>query len=230
LRFDLQPKALTMMIPTGRAGESIPQLVMRTGIIRPVRPENARRDVSISHVEAATRLAVGQPMSPAFLPPTPGPLSPAAVTPTIPAPPSPTTSAVAQCAVATPPAPLPVAPAEIPSLPSDRHHWHRMHRHVHPLAADIRRLHPNARLHGADDVLLGEWNGRPVAKFQVASAPTRPGAESAVNALRQAAHILRQTGLGMMPPELVAGPLAALMRGGAVELHFQNGVVARTAL
>jgi len=219
-----------MMIPTGRAGESIPQLVMRTGIIRPVRPENARRDISIAHVEAATRLAVGQPISPAFLPPAPAPLTPAAVTPAIPAPASPTTSAVAQCATATPPMPLPVAPAPIPTSPSGQHHWHRMHRRVHPLAAEIRRLHPQARLHGADDILLGEWQGRPQAKFQVAAAPTRPGAQAAVNALRESARILRQTGLGTLPPELVGGPLAALLRGGAVELHFQNGVVARTAL
>lgn len=220
-----------MMIPTGRQGESIPQLVMRTGIIRPVRPENARRDISIAHVDAATRLAVGQPMSPAFLPPTPGPLSPAAVTPTIPAPPSPTTSAVAQCAVATPPMPLPVAPMDIPTHPSDRHHWHRMHRHVHPLAAEIRKLHPTAQLHGADDVLLGEWMGRPLAKFQVASSLTQPAAQAAVNALHRAATILRQTGLtAALTPELAGGPLVALMRGGAVELHFQNGVVARTAL
>lgn len=214
-----------MMIPTGRAGESIPQLVMRTGIIRPVRPENARRDISIRHVEAATRLAVGQPISPAFLPPTPGPFTPAAVTPMIPAPPSPTTSAVAQCAVATPPTPLPVAPVALPSSPSGQHHWHRTHR-VHPLAAEIKRLHPHAQMHGADDVLLGEWQGRPLAKFHIAAA----GSQAAVNALTQAARILRQTGLGMLPPELVGGPIAALMRGGAVELHFQNGAVTRTAL
>jgi len=218
-----------MMIPTGRAGESIPQLVMRTGIIRPVRPDNARRDISIAHVDAATRLAVGQPMSPDFLPPTPGPLTPAAVTPTIPAPPSPTTSAVAQCAVATPPTPLPVAPAEVPYHPSDRHHWHRMHRHVHPLAADIKRLHPHAQIHGADDVLLGEWNGRPLAKFQIAAAPSRAAANAAVGALRESARILRQTGIPLSP-EIAGGPLVALIRGGAVELHFQNGVVARTAL
>jgi hypothetical protein len=218
-----------MMIPTGRAGESIPQLVMRTGIIRPVRPENARRDISIAHVDAATRLAVGQPMSPDFLPPTPSPLTPAAVMPTIPAPPSPTTSAVAQCAVATPPMPLPVAPADMPMHPSDRHHWHMMHRRTHPLAADIRRLHPHARLHGADDVLLGEWNGRPLAKFQIAAAPSRAAANAAVGALRESARILRQTGIPLSP-EIAGGPLVALISGGAVELHFQNGVVARTAL
>ena len=218
-----------MMIPTGRAGESIPQLVMRTGIIRPVRPENARRDISIQHVEAATRLAVGQPMSPAFLPPTPGPLTPAAVTPTIPAPPSPTTSAVAQCAVATPPTPLPVVPVDIPTRPSDQHHWHHMHRRTHPLAAEIKRLHPHARLHGADDVLLGEWQGRPLAKFQIAAALSRPAANAAVAALRESARILRQTGLPLTP-EIAGGPLTALIRGGAVELHFLIGVVARTAL
>ncbi len=218
-----------MMTTTGRAGESIPQLVMRTGIIRPVRPDNARRDLSIEHVDAATRLVVGQPISPAFLPPTPGPLTPAAVTPTIPAPPGPTTSAVAQCAVATPPTPLPVAPAEMPSSPSGQHHWHRMHRHVHPLAAEIRKLHPHARLHGADDVLLGEWNGRPMAKFQIAAAPSRAAANAAVGALRESARILRQTGIPLTP-EIAGGPLVALIRGGAVELHFQNGVVARTAL
>lgn len=220
-----------MMIPTGRAGESIPQLVMRTGIIRPVRPENARRDISIRHVEAATRLAVGQPISPAFTPPTPAPLTPAAVTPTIPAPPSPTTSAVAQAATATPPTPLPVAPTPIPASPSGRHHWHTMHRRVHPLAAEIKRLHPRAQLHGADDVLLGEWQGRPMAKFQIAAAVHQRNAQTAANAIAQAARVLQRTGLAhVLPPELVGGPLAALMRGGAVELHFQNGVVARTAL
>ncbi len=218
-----------MMIPTGRAGESIPQLVMRTGIIRPVRPSNARRDISIAHVEAATRLAVGQPISPAFLPPTPSPLSPAAVTPMIPAPPSPTTSAVAQCAVATPPMPLPVAPAAMPASHSGQHHWHRMHRRVHPLAAEIRKLHPMAQLHGADDVLLGEWQGRPLAKFHISAAPSRAAANAAVGALRESARILRQTGIPLTP-EIAGGPLVALMRGGSVELHFQNGVVARTAL
>jgi hypothetical protein len=124
---------------------------------------------------------------------------------------------------------MPVAPGEMPMHPSDQHHWHQMHRRTHPLAADIRRLHPRAHLHGADDVLLGEWNGRPLAKFQIAATLSRQAANQVVGALRESARILRQTGLPLMP-EIAGGPLTALVRGGAVELHFQNGVVARTSL
>ena len=104
------------------------------------------------------------------------------------------------------------------------------HRRIHPMAAEIQRLHPGARLHGAGDILLGEWNGKPVAKFSIAASPPANGAQGAIYALRDAARKLVHSGLAALPPELVGGPLAALMRGGAVELHFQNGVVARTAL
>jgi len=225
-----------MYIPTGRAPGSTPQLVMRTGIIRPMNPANARRDISTSHVDSMTRMPVDEPPPalpapvPPALQPTPAPAAPPPA-PLVPAAPGPVTTAVAQAATATPPAPLPVAATtDLPHSPSGQHHWHREHRRMHPLMADIKRLHPHARLHGADDVLLGEWRGRPLAKFEIASSPPAGGAAHAVEALRRAAHLLRSTGLEVLPPELVGGPLAALMRGGAVQLHFQNGVVMRTAL
>jgi hypothetical protein len=75
---------------------------------------------------------------------------------------------------------------------------------------------------------LGQWRGRPVATFQIASSPPKERAISAAAALKKAARALLEAGHGDLPPELIAGPLAALMRGGAVELHFQNGVVVRT--
>lgn len=226
-----------MYLPTGRAPRSTPQLVMRTGIIRPMSPAHARQDLSTANVEALTRFPgnpspVGAlPVSlPPALAPAPAPTATPAA-PLIPAAPGPVTTAVAQAATATPPMPLPVAAStDMPHTPSDQHHWHREHRRMHPLHADIKRLHPHARLHGVEDVLLGEWNGRPMAKFEIASSPPAGGANQAVEALRQAAKVLRSTGLHALSPELIGGPLAALMRGGAVQLHFQNGVVMRATL
>jgi hypothetical protein len=225
-----------MYIPTGRAPRSTPQLVMRTGIIRPMSPAHARQDLNALNIQRLTHLPVDQAMPPMLPVPVPPSLAPSPAptatpaAPLIPAAPGPVTTAVAQAATATPPAPIPVAAStDLPHNPSDRHHWHREHRRMHPLHADIKRLHPHAQLHGAEDVLLGEWNGRPLAKFEIASSPPRGGASQAVEALRQAAKVLRSTGLHL-PPELIGGPLAALMRGGAVELHFQNGVVMRATL
>lgn len=207
---------------------SIPALVMRTGLIQPVDPMRARADVGAQHVRDVTGWPTATvPLSPQFVPPALGPVP--SVTPMIPAQPAP---AVAQTVVATPPKPLPGSP--VTPLPkhkhgSARHAWHQMHRHEHPMVSDIKRLHPKAGIHGAEDTLLGEWNGYPVAKFEIAASPPAHAAQSAAEQLRQAARSLNHIGLGALPPELVAGPLAALMRGGAVELHFQNGVVVRTA-
>ena len=208
---------------------SIPALVMRTGLIQPVDPMNARADIDQQHVRNVTGWPTNTvPLSPQFVPPALGPVP--TVTQLPPAAPSPVTAAVAATVTATPPAPLPAAPSTpMPAHGSARHHWHLMHRHVHPMVADIKRLHPNANIHGAEEVELGEWNGYPTAKFSIAASPPRHTAIAGADALRRAAHALQRMGLGSLPPELVAGPLAALMRGGAIELHFQNGVVVRTA-
>lgn len=215
------------------AGGSIPALVMRTGLIQPVNPANARRDVTTRHVLEVTSWPVDETVPAAFLPMLPSSPAPQ-ITPLLPAPPSPTTTAVAQTTTAVPPAPIQTAPVTpVPAAASDRQHWHIQHRRHHPLIDEIRRLHPKAALHGAitdEVVVLGEWMGRPIAKFEITAAPPQHGAQAAANGLCKAARVLMQSGLASMPPELVAGPLAALMRGGAVELHFQNGVVVRTAL
>lgn len=222
---------LTQNGPGGRG--SIPALVMRTGLIQPVDPANARQDIAYQHVRDITHWPTDQIPSPDgmdSLPP-PMPMSTAPQMTPIPAPVGPLTTAVAQTVVAVPPQPI-TAPelGPPPRRESDRHHWHMNHRRMHPMAAEIQRLHPGARLHGADDVLLGEWNGKPLAKFEIAASPPANGAQSAVYALRDAARALVQNGLSALPPELVGGPLSALMRGGAIELHFQNGVVAKTAI
>lgn len=213
-------------LPGGRG--SVPALVMRTGLIQPVDPRNARADTNQQHVLDVTRWPAAESPDPMFMP---GPLSPTAVTPLLPAPPSPTTTAVAQTVSAVPPMPVTSAPStSMPHKASDRHHWHHQFARQHPMVNAIRELHPRAMLHGPENVSLGEWNGRPLAQFQVTAAPTSAAAHSAVAALRQAALTLRATGLTTLPPELIGGPLAALMRGGAVELRFQNGVVMKATL
>jgi hypothetical protein len=221
-----------MMMQSGPGGRgSIPALVMRTGLIQPVDPANARRDVQSAHVRDVTHWPTDQMPSPDDTLPPPMPMSTAPQVSPIPSPPGPLTTAVAQTVAAVPPTPITnLSPGPMPRRESDRHHWHHQHRGIHPMAAEIQRLHPTARLHGADDILLGEWNGKPVAKFEIAASPPANGAQGAIYALRDAARKLVQGGLAALPPELVGGPLAALMRGGAIELHFQNGVVARTAL
>lgn len=224
---------LTQNGPGGRG--SIPALVMRTGLIQPVDPANARNDISVRHVRDVTHWPTDQipaPGADTLPPPIPQATLPT-VTPLIPAAPNLVTAAVAQTVTAVPPQPITTPDmGPLPRRESERHHWHMQHRQEHPMMAEIRRLHPSARMHGvpSDSVLLGEWNGRPVAKFEIASSPPAAGAESVSHAMRAAARALIQNGLHALPPELVGGPLAALMRGGAVELHFQNGVVARTAL
>jgi len=213
-------------IPGGRG--SVPALVMRTGLIQPVNPANARRDVTTAHVLDVTSAPVDHSIPSQFLPtrmpsgmPVPMPM-PAA-------PPSVLTTAVAATVTAVPPAPMQTAPTgPAPAAPSDRTHWRRQHAQ-HPMLREIQRLHPNAALHGAAP-MLGEWQGRPLAKFEIAASPPEEGARQAVGALRRAAALLRQTGLAHLPPEMIGGPLAALARGGAIELHFQNGVVQKTAL
>lgn len=207
----------------GRRG-SLPAEVMRSGRIIPISPDDARQDVSLQHVEAMTDWRA---MIPASVAQAVGPL------PCAPA--GPVTASVAQTTTALPPQPMPTAPATLPpNTASGQHLWHRQHRGGrHPMMQEIQRLHPKAMIHGAGDettVQLGEWNGRPLAKFEIAANPPEGGAVQAASALHRAAKILRDTGLGHMPPELVAGPLAALLRGGAIELHFQNGAVVRTAL
>lgn len=217
-----------MMMPSGPGSRgSIPALVMRTGLIQPVDPANARNDISAQHVHNVTHWPVDEGAAPSM--PMPGSMP--QVTPLMPAPPSPTVTAVAQTVVATPPMPIATSPDSPPPFrPSDRHRWHHEHRHENPMIADMRRLHPTAMMHGTAEVLLGEWNGKPVAKFEIAASPPAGSAQSAANALRGGARALMTSGLHALPAELVGGPLAALMRGGAVELHFQNGVVVRTAL
>ena len=158
---------------------SIPELVMRTGIIRTMNPARARQDVQTQHVldlTAANGITTqyDQPV----------------------AAPSPTTAAVAATVTATPPVPVPP-----PAAPSGMH-----------------------------GVMLGSVAGRPVAAFQINAAPQAHEAQGAVLALKKAARDLQKFGHGSLPPELIGGPLSALMRGGVVELHFKNGVVTRTAL
>jgi hypothetical protein len=86
---------------------------------------------------------------------------------------------------------------------------------------------PAPGMHG---ISLGSYNGKPVVKFNINAAPPPNDAQGAVLALKRAAGLLASAGHGALPPELVGGPLAALMRGGVAELHFLNGVVVRTAL
>lgn len=198
---------------------SLPALVMRTGLIRPVSVTQARRDLDTRHILEETSWPVNR--APMSLPqPMVAPVPPL---------PSPVTTAVAQTVTATPPMPIPNAPTtDMPMMPSDRHHWHREHR-PHAMVKEIQRLHPNANIHGAGEPQLGaDAEGRPVAKFRIAARPPHTTAQSAAHNLRLAARALYMSGLHALPPELVGGPLAALMRGGTVELHFQNGVVVRT--
>lgn len=158
---------------------SIPELVMRTGVIRTMNPANARQDILPQHVLDMT--------------------SPHGITTQYDRPmmqPSPATVAVAQTAVATPPTPVPTPP-------------------------------PAPGMHG---VTLGSIGGKPVVAFNINAAPTPDNAQGAVLALKRAAGLLANAGHGSLPPELIGGPLAALMRGGMAELRFTNGVVVRTAL
>lgn len=203
-----------MLTPGGRG--SIPALVMRTGLIQPVRPQNARRDLSYEHIQHETVDVTNPPMGPAPM-----------VTP-LPALPSAATAAVAATVVATPPRPLPNAPAGEPPLdPAARHRWHIAHRRVHPVVAEIQRLHPRANINGAEPE-LGEFGGLPEAKFEIAaSVPSAVAGQQYAASLRNASRMLVQAGLGALPAQLVGGPLAALMAGGVVQLHFQNGVVVR---
>lgn len=167
-----------MMISNDRG--SIPEMVMRTGILRSINAENARQDIQTQHVLDLT--------------------SPNGITTAYdsmqPAPPSATTAAVAQTVVATPPTPVPPAPAPP----------------------------------GTHGISLGSFQGKPVAHFNINASPPAGEAQGAALALKRAAHLLANAGHGSLPPELIGGPLAALMRGGAAVLHFQNGVVVRTAL
>jgi hypothetical protein len=214
-----------MLSPNGPGPRgSLPALVMRTGLIRPTNITQARRDLDTRHILEETSWPVNR--APMSVEPTP---PPPMVAP-IPALPSPVTTAVAQTTTATPPMPLPNAPTtDLPHSPSDQHHWHRGHRHMHPMVKEIQRLHPHANIHGSEEPQLGaDAEGRPVAKFSIAASPPAITAQSSAHNLRLAARALYMSGLHALPPELVGGPLAALMRGGAVELHFQNGVVVRT--
>ncbi len=188
---------------------SVAAFVMRTGMIQPMSPLNARRDLVTSHIERLTDVN--------------------AATALMPAGPSPVTLAVSQTVTAVPPKPMQTPPSLMPHSPSGRHSWHTHMRRQHPAIEDIKRLHPKASLHGAEVVELGEWNGRPVAKFEINQKVDPQMASAQAQALRRAAHALRTARLAHLPAELVGGPLAALMRGGAVELHFQDGVVIRTA-
>lgn len=180
---------------------SIAQLVMRTGITRTINPMHARQDINPRRVLEETNMAVG--------------INPASVMPEVPAPlppaiPGPVTNAVAATVTATPPQPLATPTAPAPLGYPHPHHW--QHRHT--------------AYHGRQ---MGQWNGAPVAAFQIAQVVDANDAQGAVQALQSAARLLRSVGHGALPPEIVGGPLAALMRGGAVELHFQNGVVVRAA-
>jgi hypothetical protein len=159
---------------------SIPELVMRTGVIRTMNPANARQDILPQHVIDMT--------SPHGITTQYDHMQSAA--------PSLTMQAVAQTAVATPPTPVPT-PSPAPGV------------------------------HG---ISLGMANGKPVVAFNINAAPTANDAQGALLALKRAAGLLQNAGHGSLPPELIGGPLAALMRGGAAELHFTNGVVVRTAL
>lgn len=207
-----------MLSPVGPGARgSIPALVMRTGLIRPMSPRNARRDLDTQRIlDMTARETNTAPMD-----------LPAMVTP-LPALPSAATSAVVACTVATPPMPIPNGPTTaLPMAPSEQHHWHRQHR-PHAMVKEIQRLHPHANIHGAEEPVLGaDSEGRPVAKFRIAASPPVVTAESSAHGLRLAARSLISSGLHALPPQLVGGPLAALMRGGTVELHFQNGVVVR---
>jgi len=181
--------------------------VMRTGTIQPVSPEDARQDLVWPHLDALTNMNRQTALYA-----------------------DPVHADVAQTVTAQPPSPIQTPPSNLPLNPSARHAWRLQNHRVHPAIADIKRLHPHASMQGAADVELGEWQGRPVAKFNIQTTTDPESAQAQANALRRAAGVLRSSGLSQLPPELVAGPLAALMRGGAVELHFQNGVVIRTAL
>ena len=159
---------------------SVFETVMRAGIIRTMRPTDARQDIQTQHVLDMT--------SPHGITTAYDSMQPAA--------PSLATVAVAQTAVATPPTPIPPAPAP-------------------------------PGMHG---ISLGSVGGKPVVKFNIDASPTPDNATGAVLALKRAAGLLANAGHGSLPPELIGGPLAALMRGGMAELHFTNGVVVRTAL
>lgn len=216
-----------MLTPGGTGSRgSLPALVMRTGLIRPMSPRNARRDIDTQHiVDMVARETNTAPMD--LMPP--GAPSPVPTMTPIPALPSPTVDAVVATVVATPPMPIPNGPTtDMPLAPSEQHHWHRQHR-PHAMVREIQRLHPHANIHGSEEPLLGaDAEGRPIAKFRIAASPPAATAQSSAHNLRLAARALFASGLHALPPQLVGGPLAALMRGGAVELHFQNGVVVRT--
>lgn len=64
--------------------DSIPQMVMRTGIIDAINPRNVRRDIKMQHVQAVTSIPTGAPYgppgstSPAMPEASPGPEAPGA--------------------------------------------------------------------------------------------------------------------------------------------------------
>ena len=184
-----------------QTGGSIPEQVMRTSVWKPFNPLHARQDIDPRHVIQMTSSAVG--------------INPAADVPTIPqplppAPPTPATNAVAQTTTAVPPRPLPS--------------MLRPHPHAYP--------HPHAWQHRPTMMLgatLGQWRGHPVATFQIDASPPRERAPVIARKLQQAARAIVEAGHAALPAEVIGGPLAALVRGGAVELHFKNGVVVRTA-
>lgn len=185
-----------------QGGGSLPAIVMRTGITRYMNPLHVRHDINPQRVLDETNAVVG--VNPALVTPeVPAPLPPA--------PPTPVTAAVAATTTAIPPQPIAPAPTAQAALGYPHpHYWQSRH------TAYVGRQ-------------MGQWRGAPVAAFQVAQIVNGDDAQSAVQALQNAARLLRGMGHGSLPPELIGGPLAALMRGGAVELHYQNGVVVRAA-
>ncbi len=214
-----------MLTPNGPRGRgSIPALVMRSGLIREMAPSQARADLELPRVlDLTVPPNRSLPMPTGQMP---------QLTPVPNAPPSATATAVAATMLAAPPRALPVRAIPMPAGHSDRHAWPHKHRRGHPLMHAIRELHPTAPVlrDAAEDVELGEWRGRPMVRFEIASSPPQPMAEAQALALTRTAGVMRQAGLHHLPAQIVGGPLAALLRGGAVELHFQNGVVVRTAL
>lgn len=100
-----------------------------------------------------------------------------------------------------------------------------------PVPAAIAPPPPMEAEQAMQGVYLGSDNsGRPVREFRVSGAPSGREARAVGAALKQAASILRKTGLENATPDLIGGPLASLARGEAIVLRWPNGAGITAAL
>ena len=177
-----------MLSPVGPGARgSIPALVMRTGLIRPMSPTEARRDLDTQHILDMTARATNTAAATScrrHVTPNPGaPLADhlrgrghrgrhAADA-------DPERADGRHAADAVRAAPL--APAASAARDGQ---------------ARSRSYHPHANIHGSEEPLLGaDAEGRPIAKFRIAASPPHTTAQSSAHNLRLAARALFASGL-----------------------------------